>query len=58
MKGEPQCLDCRHDLPLNEAWDYFKDSMNKWYGAVISDKHKHTQQAIRHKNFLVFVFGS
>lgn len=34
------CLDCCHDLPPEEAWERFVDSMHKFHGVEIDDEHK------------------
>jgi hypothetical protein len=36
LRGESQCLDCIHDLPFDESWDRFVESMLKHHGVTIS----------------------
>jgi len=40
MRGGSQCLDCRHDLPFDEMWGWFKAAMLKHYNIVVEDQHK------------------
>jgi hypothetical protein len=36
LRGEPQCLDCIHDLPFDESWDRFVGSMLKHHGVTVA----------------------
>jgi hypothetical protein len=40
LRGEPQCLDCAHGLPFDEAWERFKTSIHHHHGVVIDDAYK------------------
>jgi hypothetical protein len=45
MRGESQCLDCRHDLAPDEAWSYFRASMKEHYGVEIPESYRPQEQA-------------
>jgi len=36
LRGESSCLDCVHDLPFDESWDRFVESMLKHHGVSVS----------------------
>lgn len=42
--GLPQCLDCIHDLPFDEAWPRFQASMLQHHGIVVRDELRSTNR--------------
>lgn len=40
LRGDAQCLDCTHDLPFDESWDRFVESMFKHHGITIPTELK------------------